>query len=191
MGTNEYKEYWETVESIAKDIVDSSTFAELENHDCHGRAWETVDGSEYVSYYYKNIVVLEYTDNEDAFNSTGMGLDTSKGWRSILTQVAFCAMLQDVQDKIERLISERIEKKEEMIEQYTDRANAERESGTEIEIDMLLESISICNEKSGMEYFFQNDQYNELIKRYEDSNVEVFNGEMDVEDLILADLVNW
>jgi len=84
--------------------------------------------------------------------------------------------------------------KEQMIKQYKNRANSEKESGTILSFstcgsEIVLISIENPNWESG--YYFQDWQADDLLARYEKSNNEVFGGEMDVKDLILADLVNW
>jgi len=106
--SNQSKEYWDTVRSLAECIVD-----ECEDQDeFYDRAFEIVDGSSYVIFYSKNMVVLQCSNNDGAFEDQGIELETSRGWRHILTQVAFWAMLQDVMEALEMIIDEREENNE-------------------------------------------------------------------------------
>jgi hypothetical protein len=47
--------------------------------------------------------VLEYSSNDEAFEDQGIELDTSRGWRNILTQVAYWAMFADVEEALSEL----------------------------------------------------------------------------------------
>jgi len=106
--SNQSKEYWDTVRSLAEQVV-----SECEDQDeFYDRACERVDGSSYIIYYSENMVVLQCSNNEDSFEDQGIELETSRGWRHILTQIAFWAMLQDVMEALEMIIDEREENNE-------------------------------------------------------------------------------
>lgn len=95
------QDYWKNVKSIAEDIKDD--WMRDPSLDVNERVWEEVDGHHYIIYYHANMVVLQNSDNDDAISDAGVDIDTSKGWRHILTQVAFYAMERDVYDALEEL----------------------------------------------------------------------------------------
>lgn len=95
------QEYFKTVEFLATSIKDE--WKQDNDLEVFERIHELIEGNHYVIYYSANIEVLQASNNEDAFEDQGGELDTSKGWRSILTQVAYFAMWQDVMDKLEEL----------------------------------------------------------------------------------------
>lgn len=92
------QEYWATVKTIAEEI--KQEWMEDRDLDIHSRVFEDVDGSWYIIYYHANMIVLDATDNEDALDNAGVDIDTSQGWRHILTQVAFYAMEADVYEAL-------------------------------------------------------------------------------------------
>lgn len=92
--------YWDSVRSIAADCV-SEAIADNEDDgddardDASERAWESVDGSQWIIYTRRNYTVLQATSNDDAWQEFGE-LDPSKA----IAQMAFSAMLADVRDEI-------------------------------------------------------------------------------------------
>lgn len=91
-------EYVRTVQSIAEDIKERWKNGEVD--DINEAIWEDVDGNHYIIYYSANMEVLQESRNDDAISDAGVEIDTSKGWRAILTQVAFYAMEADVRDAL-------------------------------------------------------------------------------------------
>ena len=69
-----------------------------------------------------------------------------------------------------------------LVEQYEDRADAEREAGTTIEINSGLPYVAI-EFTNGDEYFFQDEEADELLDEVPDNINE--------EDYILAISQNW
>jgi hypothetical protein len=65
-----------------------------------------VNNSQWIIYTYLNNKVLEYSDNEDAYQSQGIELNTSEGFNSIRLQVAFHAMHQDVMEELDRAVED-------------------------------------------------------------------------------------
>lgn len=107
---NNRAEYWESVRSYAEGILEELEIKTLEDFaaredsgEISDRVWETVDNSQWIIYYSYNMTVLDASDNPDAFDDAGIELDVSKGWRHILTQVAFFAMEHDIRAQIESL----------------------------------------------------------------------------------------
>lgn len=71
---------------------------------------------------------------------------------------------------------------DELIAQYTERAEAERQAGGSIEIDAMLPSISV-KLSDGSEYFFQEHEADDILASVPDG--------FDPEDFILATAQNW
>lgn len=105
------RDYIDTVTSIVEDIFSDLEIKTQEQYEAHQddvqeRIWQDVDGSEWIIYTYLNNKVLEYTENEDAYEEQGMELDTSKGFSSIRAQVAFMAMYQDAMEELSRTVDD-------------------------------------------------------------------------------------
>ncbi len=98
---NTWHEYWKSIESIATEIKDE--WLDDNDIDIYQFVCENVDNSEWIMYYSENFYVLQHSKNEDAMEDQGLELDTSKGWRNIVNQIAHYAMEQDVQDKLSDL----------------------------------------------------------------------------------------
>lgn len=100
------QEYWDTVSVIAKEAFE-------EHGDDTGAAGdfihESVDGNYWVIYYHANYKVMQYTDNDSAFEEYG---DLPSDWGKALTLVAFCAMYADTLAKYNELV-EAFENREE------------------------------------------------------------------------------
>jgi hypothetical protein len=91
-----YREYWETVDTIAEDAKDN---AEEYGSDVYDNVNESVDGSYWIIYTHAQLKVLQYTDNKDAINDVyGDTLEGSAD--TIITQIAYFAMVQDVIDRL-------------------------------------------------------------------------------------------
>ncbi len=91
-----YREYWETVDTIAEDAKDN---AEEYGSDVYDNVHESVDGSYWIIYTHAQLKVLQYTDNKDAINDVyGDTLEGSAD--TIITQIAYFAMVQDVMDRL-------------------------------------------------------------------------------------------
>lgn len=108
---NTRRDYIDTVTSIVEDIFHDLEITTQEQYetlsdDVQDRIWQDVDGSQWIIYTYLNNKVLEYTDNEDAYEQQGIELDTSKGFSHIRVQVAFWAMYQDVMEELSRAVDD-------------------------------------------------------------------------------------
>lgn len=99
-GGDSQRDYWSTVKSVAEGIKDEYTEY---GGDVLDLLHQAVDGNYWVIYYDANIKVLQYSNNDDYYEDAGVELDTSQGWRHILTQVAFWAMYADVEEALSEL----------------------------------------------------------------------------------------
>ena len=104
-----YKEYWDSVRSFAQELLDEyqvKTQADYEKHrdDISDRLWETVDGTSWIIYTANAEAVMHHTDNEDAILDVGFDGSSVKCWSDVVTQFAFYAMQQDLQDELARLV---------------------------------------------------------------------------------------
>jgi hypothetical protein len=93
--------YKSDVQSYAQDLKER--FAQGDIDEMYDAVHETVDGSQWIIYYGRNLEVLQSTNHEDNYEDQGMELDTSKGWRNIITQVAYWAMIGDVEEALSDL----------------------------------------------------------------------------------------
>lgn len=89
------REYWDTVEAVAKEVVD-------EGYDI-----EQVDGNYWVIYYHAAHKVWQYSPNEDAVFADGEGLDGCDSMCDVLTRMAYHAFRADVQCKVDELQAEK------------------------------------------------------------------------------------
>ena len=92
------EDYWATVEGIAKDALEAWKDSDWDDDALNTYVHESVDRNGYIIYTRKTLQVLSFTDNDGAWED--LGLDSSKGWESVIQQIAYCAMEQDVWDKI-------------------------------------------------------------------------------------------
>jgi len=94
------REYWDTVNFIAEEA-----FKECKDNesDAYEYIHESVDGSYWIIYYHANYKVMQYTDNDSAYEDYG---DLPKDWNTATTFVAFCAMKADVMDKYQGLLDD-------------------------------------------------------------------------------------
>jgi len=89
--------YWDTVESIAETIKEECKTME----DAYDRLHEEVDGNYYIIYTAANYEVMMNTHNDDAyFDQFGSHIE-SDSFSRLLSQVAYCAMYQDVVDELD------------------------------------------------------------------------------------------
>lgn len=112
------QEYWKEIESLANDIISEvrDELGDSEDYDslrelCSERAWETIDGHQWIIYYSYNLSVIEHSDNPDAWEETGGTeyagqLLADKGLNGLHAYIACNAMTYDLQAKIEDIISE-------------------------------------------------------------------------------------
>lgn len=96
-------DYRETVESIARDVIENEGIDESNWHDY---IHESVDGSAFIIYYGKNEVVLEATDNEPDNDEVASMCDPKGSWRDMRQTAAYLAMERDVWDKARELVEE-------------------------------------------------------------------------------------
>lgn len=97
------KDYWESVESIARDVIESNGIDEDTWHDS---IHESVDGNSWIIYYSENEDVLEATDNEPDNSDVASMCDPKGDWRSMRQTAAYLAMESDVFQKCRELIDE-------------------------------------------------------------------------------------
>ena len=105
-------DYWDSIRSYAEEIreeakdrcqdecgeecdrgMDCDTFRAV----CSDLAHEKVDGSEWIIYYANHLSVIQHTENEEAYAALGV---LKGSWNDITTQVAFWAMLADLEQTI-------------------------------------------------------------------------------------------
>ena len=88
------KDYWETVEGIAKEAKE----AEARGEDPQDYIHESVDGSYYVIYTHANVVVLQESVNDSAaFDEMGeVALSGCNSYGEVMARLAYFAMRQDV-----------------------------------------------------------------------------------------------
>lgn len=96
---DEYEEYWNTIEAIAKEIIEDSGD---EEHLIH----ESVDGSSYIIYYDNNQIVLDSTRNYPAGDDVKELIDKGADWEKFRQLTAYLAMAADVRDEIIKLRGE-------------------------------------------------------------------------------------
>lgn len=103
----ERAEYWGDVKSYAQEIVRENRDSDEEDSD---HAHESADGSQWVIYTHRNLDVLRFTENDNAFDEYGGLDDRAKqgGLSGVLSFVAYAALNADIQDEL-RTIRENIE----------------------------------------------------------------------------------
>lgn len=97
----ECREYWETVQRIAKEAKE----AEKRGEDPSDFIHESVDGAHHVIYTYANAIVLREGRHEDAaFDAMGDdALAGVKSYGELMARLAYFAMRADVQDEFDEL----------------------------------------------------------------------------------------
>ena len=99
-----YKEYWDTVDAIAREIfADGGTEDDIHEH---------VDGNYWVIYTHAAHKVWVYSDHEDAvFDLGSFGDVESSG--DVFTTLAYYAMCEDVRERLQDLKDTEEEEEEE------------------------------------------------------------------------------
>lgn len=100
----EETEYWADVRDVAKEALEECPDNEEAQDDF---VWESVDGSSWVIYTARNLDVLRFTSNEDAWQE--FGELSPENW---LAQAAFAAMLADVREALHELRADTEEEEE-------------------------------------------------------------------------------
>ncbi len=89
-------DYWETVQAIAKEAKAEPDPDEY--------AIESVDGSEWVIYTYRNVALLQESPNDSAaFEEDDDPLAKCKSYCEVMARLAYSAMLADVRDAMAEL----------------------------------------------------------------------------------------
>lgn len=99
-----YSDYWNHIDAMAREIVE----------DCKGdfdaateAIYEAVDGDAWVIYTHRALALLQHTQNDDALFAFGMTLDGCESSCDVYTTLAHYAMLEDVSERVNRIIEER------------------------------------------------------------------------------------
>ena len=102
---NTERDYWNTIKSIATDAReeypnpdDDARGVYCDDDDRSEYIWETVNGTDWITYYSNNETVLSATNNHDAIDD--IGLEATTDWKQTRMTCAFYAMLQDVNDEM-------------------------------------------------------------------------------------------
>jgi hypothetical protein len=104
--------YWESVRDIAQDIATdhlAETFANDDDrsYDLIERIAESVDGSQWVIYTYRALLVRSFSDHADAYEQYGFS-DLTNGSHgdldAIITRSAYLAMHDDVHEVLDRIL---------------------------------------------------------------------------------------
>ena len=94
------RDYWQCLHSFAEEIRDECLAGEHDSESLDTRIHETCDGSAWVIYTGRAILLLYATDNHDAytedFGQEGIVSDGTVNWSAL----AYCAMRQDLVEKL-------------------------------------------------------------------------------------------
>ena len=101
MNTNTPRDYWKTVESIAKDIMEE--YPDKDDDGRHDYVHESVDGSAWKIYYGQNETVLEATNNEPDDRDVMAMANPDSTWRDMRQTAAYLAMKADIYHAITKL----------------------------------------------------------------------------------------
>jgi hypothetical protein len=98
------KEYWDSVESYAREVFDAVQEGEDEGDALH----ERIDQSDWIIYTAHSLAVLNHTESDDAaFDEMGStSLEGCESTAEVYTRLAFYAMRADVADYLNRHQSE-------------------------------------------------------------------------------------
>ena len=105
MANDTPKEYWQTVEDIAKEALDEHG----DEDEARDYITESVDGSYWVIYYHANEVVLETSKNEPDGDEVAAMAGPDADWRKMRMIAAYMAMEIDVMEALDDLVKEREE----------------------------------------------------------------------------------
>jgi len=103
--------YIEEIKGIAtnlvKELMDEYEDREEAEEQTYDRLHETIDGHQWVIYYAYNEDVLEYSDNDEAYqdcydNESLGALVAEKGIDGVKPMMAYFAMYQDVSELLEQ-----------------------------------------------------------------------------------------
>lgn len=92
-------EYWAEVKAIARAAVEN---CERNPDNAHDAALEAVDGHQWIIYTWYNAQVLMHCSNHDAMFET-VGEVTANSYSEIMMQMAFYALLEDVEAEMSSL----------------------------------------------------------------------------------------
>ena len=101
--------YFAAVKSHAQDILETEARGDSSESDRSDAIWEAVDGSEWIIYTNRNIEVIRWTSNDDAFAENGSIGDLVKDGdkaASVYQTIAFYAFLADVTEAVAELEAE-------------------------------------------------------------------------------------
>jgi hypothetical protein len=97
--------YWDDLESMAEDIIESEGIDEDKWHD---RITEDVDGSSYIIYYAEQDEVLSKTKNYPDERDVA-GMCESGDWQKVKTITAYLAMERDLWDTCRKVVDDYFE----------------------------------------------------------------------------------
>jgi len=103
------QEYFADVAEIAKEALRQER---EEGADAYDALHEGVDGTQWVIYYWRQALVLQFSSNEDAMFDAGADLSSCKSWGEATQVAAFYAMLADAQEALEELRGQQEEEEE-------------------------------------------------------------------------------
>jgi hypothetical protein len=95
--------YWQDVEDIAREVIESKGTNEDHWHDA---IHENVDGNSWIIYYGNNEEVLSQTNNEPDNDEIASMCNPKGGWQDMRMTAAYLAMERDVWDKCRELVDE-------------------------------------------------------------------------------------
>ena len=95
--TNTTQDYWKSVKDIATEAREEHPNPD-DDDNRQEYIWESVDGTDWITYYSNNETVLDATNNHDAIDD--VGLEATTDWKQTRMICAFYAMLQDVNDEM-------------------------------------------------------------------------------------------
>ena len=104
--------YWESVRDIAQDIATDHLAEAYANDDdrtddLSDRIAESVDGSQWVIYTWRALLVRSLSDHADVCEEYRIDdlANASDGLDAIITRAAYLAMHDDVRDVLDRILS--------------------------------------------------------------------------------------
>ena len=105
--------YWESVRDIAQDIATDHLAEAYANDDdrtddLSDRIAESVDGSQWVIYTWRALLVRSLSDHADAYEEYGfsdLAKDSSDDLDAVITRAAYLAMHDDVRRALDRILS--------------------------------------------------------------------------------------
>lgn len=109
MSENTSQEYWADIRSMVESALSDCGVTNQEefedNRDAvYDNLRESVDGSSWIIYNARNLDVIRFTDNEDAYQD--IGLEGCADFSEICCRVAFCAMERDAYDAVDGIVEE-------------------------------------------------------------------------------------